>query len=145
MAEGRRSDTNQQHEQERLNTSLDYCKHMTTISGAATLALVAVYQQNILGKHALTIALVCFAASAVLAIQGMISTIRLTLNPGANVSLGLISFYVEGSGAALGAALLVVVAQRVPPLIAAIGFLVVGVLFSLSSFLRTRHRRTRGE
>jgi hypothetical protein len=60
-----------QGEQERLMLSLDYFKHLTTISGVATVGLVAVYQEELLNREFIGIALVMFAISAIFAILGL--------------------------------------------------------------------------
>ena len=55
--------------------ALDYFKHMTTISGAAALALVAIYKEELLDKELLLAALAVFGISAFSSFIGITSTL----------------------------------------------------------------------
>jgi hypothetical protein len=86
----------------------DFYKHFTTLSLAASLVLLAIYQQDVIKGKVLVAVAVCFAISTLLSLYGLIFILvafpflpRLALTRGGVVPLFVMGFFGGGVGIVL--------------------------------------------
>jgi hypothetical protein len=120
----------------------DFYKHFTTLSLAAALVLLAIYQEDVLKGKVLVAVAVCFAISTLLSLFGLLATLtafpflpRPSLFRASVVPLFVLSFF--------GAGVVVVLAQvaRLPLKyvnIVLVALSVGSLLYSIVTYLKSR-------
>lgn len=69
--------------EEAMKGTLDALKHVTTIAGAGVVALVAVYQEQLVDKRLLIYAVAMFGLSAAIAMFGLAYAVEAIIRPAA--------------------------------------------------------------